>query len=1674
MINYTLSIWTHDDNHLYDLRALHDFKGQAYNTKLKTKVNGQEELSFSLPLFIFNEEIGKHEENPAWYLIKNERKIRLIRKKGEPEQSIHDFVIKKYVERRDGFEKILEIECQGYALFELSKIGFTGVFSESSLEENGQIVKGNIDFWAGKILELTKNKYSATNTSGWTFDVDTEDGILYEEENIVGFEQSGSDWVPVYATDGVGNLIKLEKERIIKSEKSNVFNLLQEVAEKFQVWAHFEYSYNEAFQTIGRKISFKKEVELEAPYTINYGVNSDKISREYDSDDLITKMYVEPVVSEFEDDGIMSISKAPQNLTMEDFLYNFDYLYSEGFMSAQEYADSKAYQNELRSFNIQYRPKSLNLIAKQNEIDTLTGELDFIDYEISAAEEVVRRLSNEIAIHPIGAVSVTDMVFVVIQRNGQFFADLSIKKGVKQGSFTIKKFNYASAGVSIAQYIMMDDDPTCVKEIRFSANPDPATNRVRLSFYHYPLLYIDKIIANENSKISSLNKKKSTIQNKINTLTSQISTLQLEINTLLANKQSLIDSFETEHKTLIKEGSWRNSSYILRKTRETLSNITIQHSDTSTTGYVLTKNLNDIDLKSIRLWTSDYEYEYFPVADFNVQYGTVSGVNRLLLIPENTGAFFTNKLTVGSTTRDNNASLKIKYRTLSGIDVSTEVSRTNCVVWQRYFDIPYENILPATLSIHPTSTSEKLERNLDYTYQVFENYSRVSLLAKGRAFHLSSYNRVIFETNNTVRFFYADAKDILDRSSKPKVTYDVKFIDISGLEGMESFQPKTGQKVLIKDPELFSEAVYGFISEIDYDLEIEENNEIQISNYTTKFEDLFQRIVATSETLSARADSYEKAAALVAPTGFINGDILQQSFLNNYITFTAGLNNEVFWGREGLTLTDSSGIQAVPPQVKIVGNGIFLSNSLGPTGRREWRTGITGSGINAAMLTTGAIDTKSISIWGSNEPRFLWNEDGITAYAINPSNGDTIFNTFVRYNHEGLKFQREFWDGETQILTTELSLTWEGLRIGAQRDSVIITSEKGFQVIDNNQLERVQIGRLFNDGVETNDFGVRIKNIDGITVFETDSNGDLTITGTITAGAGNLAGWILSSNEIYKGSGSTKIALNSTTPKIYVGTGNYNNTNTAFYVDDQGQFSLKDKLFFDSSNLTISGTVNATAGNFSNIVTIGGMGASGTLKVGSGANKINIVGNITDASTYISSGNTSALAGNGFYLGANGKVRIASATDSLIFDGSSLSITGTINAQGGSFTNQVYVGSAAGSRIVIDGTNLRLSSDGYQSGVRGWAINGDGSAEFENVDVRGSIKSTVFTYDEINAQGGSLMVAPSGVLYEEINRTLAENDVFTIKVSKPYLGYPGVFNIGDTLRIRTHVLSGSIVNLWLKIEPLGIDNTPVDYINYTVKVLPNSTVGNLTISNEMAIPTGTAIVDYRKLANGMILLEANDLTNGPFIDIIENKGNDLYLPNSQSARVRLGNLSGITDTNFDGGLQGYGLYAENAYLTGSIALPNAGITNLGDSNSDVRIWAGSTMASRGTAPFRVQQDGSMIIGNGQMVFDATNDTIALGPGVKMTWGSISNPPTIPDSYEVIISGNHIFPGETETVLSVKIYKNGEDITSSVDGASLTWKMNETTIVSTDPTNKTLTVTENNIHQVGNISCSYTW
>lgn len=51
--------------------------------------------------------------------------------------------------------------------------------------------------------------------------------------------------------------------------------------------------------------------------------------------------------------------------------------------------------------------------------------------------------------------------------------------------------------------------------------------------------------------------------------------------------------------------------------------------------------------------------------------------------------------------------------------------------------------------------------------------------------------------------------------------------------------------------------------------------------------------------------------------------------------------------------------------------------------------------------------------------------------------------------------------------------------------------------------------------------------------------------------------------------------------KIFIGTGDFNNSNTAFYADNLGRFSLKDKLSWDGTTLVVKGDITGSSGTFS-------------------------------------------------------------------------------------------------------------------------------------------------------------------------------------------------------------------------------------------------------------------------------------------------------------------------------------------------------------------------------------------------------------------------------------------------------------------------------------------------------------
>jgi hypothetical protein len=232
--------------------------------------------------------------------------------------------------------------------------------------------------------------------------------------------------------------------------------------------------------------------------------------------------------------------------------------------------------------------------------------------------------------------------------------------------------------------------------------------------------------------------------------------------------------------------------------------------------------------------------------------------------------------------------------------------------------------------------------------------------------------------------------------------------------------------------------------------------------------------------------------------------------------------------------------------------------------------------------------------------------------------------------------------------------------------------------------------------------------------------------------------------------------------KLYVGNGNYGNADTPFLVNTQGQFSLKDKLTFDGTTLTVNGggvfsgslsaatgtfagSLSAATGTFSGALS-GATGTfSGSLSAATGTFSGSITatsGSFTGAVLIGSSGsltagdvvlNSSGISGTGYSLNSSGlaltKGSISIGNFSLSSTGNltatNVSITGSINATSGSFSGSITSASgliggwtigansissnASGARIVLDQSYGRISvqdssgitqtAQGYLSGL---------------------------------------------------------------------------------------------------------------------------------------------------------------------------------------------------------------------------------------------------------------------------------------------------------------------------------------------------------------------------------------
>ena len=327
----------------------------------------------------------------------------------------------------------------------------------------------------------------------------------------------------------------------------------------------------------------------------------------------------------------------------------------------------------------------------------------------------------------------------------------------------------------------------------------------------------------------------------------------------------------------------------------------------------------------------------------------------------------------------------------------------------------------------------------------------------------------------------------------------------------------------------------------------------------------------------------------------------------------------------------------------------------------------------------------------------------------------------------------------------------------------------------------------------------------------------------------------------------------------------------------------------------------------------------------------------------------------------------------------------------------------------IEGGNLIMKPEGilqtrdFASGLKGWKISseGNGTAEFENVRIRGTLRTTTFEKESVNAVGGQLWVA---------NATTITGSVTAGETTMSVKNASG-FSQGEIL------LAKKVDNTGFQTEYILLQSASVDGDNsnedethgriYVQRAYGSGEQGDFVgdlASAAQSYEDGQVIVSTGKLNTGYIKMNANpNDVNTPYMDVVERTGSGLY---DVALKVRLGDLSGLANSDyvFGDSNPGFGLATDNVFLQGGIIAKTGSIggINMDDgklftgihgaynnSNTGFYVDSGSQFSlgdklSWNPASSTLTIVGQLNFADGTSVQTAVNDITASIEGLEST------------------------------------------------------------------------------------------
>lgn len=446
--------------------------------------------------------------------------------------------------------------------------------------------------------------------------------------------------------------------------------------------------------------------------------------------------------------------------------------------------------------------------------------------------------------------------------------------------------------------------------------------------------------------------------------------------------------------------------------------------------------------------------------------------------------------------------------------------------------------------------------------------------------------------------YYYDANKVLLESSRPSIEYEIEVYDVSSAYDYEHgdkfdlYKYELGDITYVEDPEYFGYDNYKtpyrekvIISSIEDNLDDPSKTKIEVKNYKTSFEDLFQRTTATVQSYNLNKNVYTRASNF-EPTGQINYNSLQNTLSNNNFILASSHNNSVIIDSNGIEVTSLGNIAS---KVRVVAEGIFYAQD-----GENYHAAITGDGINTLALAAGLIDVEKINLKNGSFPTFSWDSNGINAYSwskISENDGLGEYNRMVRFDQYGIyaisdslfSYTNPFNPGYDYSNTSEpkpiealtvnqaidtieefakFSLTWRGFMLKTDSGAVTITSENDIQVKDSNKNERVKLGLI-----EENNYGLKLLDKEGNTTLKTLDNGEIALTGKM----------VITSDDSLKG--------DNFVPTVSIGNLGIEKNESTGFIDLERRILIQNNklepqfVVYDTGDIYLKGGISAGTGD---------------------------------------------------------------------------------------------------------------------------------------------------------------------------------------------------------------------------------------------------------------------------------------------------------------------------------------------------------------------------------------------------------------------------------------------------------------------------------------------------------------